>query len=388
MELGVQYRDSIFGGLMKALPRSDFQRFVKDHGGDHYYKEFKSWDHLVTLVYAQLSGAGSLRELEAGWNAQAHQHYHLGSGPVPRASLGRLNAAQPYTLFEALFHKLAAAAQIAAPGHRFRFKGKLLSFDASLIELSLSLFPRAHFANRKAAVKLHIGLDHGGYLPVFAAVAAPHASDAEFVRWQNLPPGSICVFDKGCVSFALLADLAQRGVFFVTRMKRHNRVRVCAAHPVRPGSGVGADETVQVLGEAARREGLPPLRRVTYVDAATGRRYVFLTNHLRLAARTIADLYKERWQIELFFKWIKQNLKIKSFLGATTNAVLTQIWIALCVYLLLAYLKFANKLACSMQQLLRLLHLNLFLRRDLLALLRGDPREPPPKWQQNQLVLV
>jgi len=145
---------------------------------------------------------------------------------------------------------------------------------------------------------------------------------------------------------------------------------------------------VQIRGQAARREGLPPLRRVTYVDAQTGRRYVFLTNNFRLAARTIADLYQERWQIELFFKWIKQNLKIKTFVGATTNAVLTQIWIALCVYLLLAYLKFANKLAASLQQLLRLLHLNLFQRRDLLALLHGDARDPPPKWQQNQLVLV
>jgi putative transposase len=203
-----------------------------------------------------------------------------------------------------------------------------------------------------------------------------------------LPPGSIAVFDKGCVSFALLAELTQRGAFFVTRMKEHNRVRVRAAHPVRPGSGVAADETVQILGQAARREGLPPLRRVTYVDAETGRRYVFLTNHFRLAARTIADLYQERWQIELFFKWLKQNLRITSFVGATTNAVLTQIWIALCVYLLLAYLKFANQLQSSMQQLLRLLHLNLFQRRDLLALLRADRVDPPPKWQQNQLVLV
>jgi putative transposase len=190
------------------------------------------------------------------------------------------------------------------------------------------------------------------------------------------------------VSFALLTELAQRGEFFVTRMKEHNRVRVRAAHPARHGSGVCADETVQILGQAARREGLPPLRRVTYVDAESARRHVFLTNHFRLAARTIADLYKERWQIELFFKWLKQNLKIRRFLGQTTNAVLTQIWIALCVYLLLAYVKFAHKLASSMQQLLRLLHLNLFQCRDLIVLLRGHPPDPFPKWQQNQLVLV
>jgi len=171
---------------------------------------------------------------------QGSRLYHLGGAPVPRSSLARLNASQPHSLFEALFHKLAAAAQTASPGHRFRFKARLLSFDASLIELSLSLFPWARFANRKAAVKLHVGLEHGGYLPVFATVDAPHASDAEFVRRQNLPPGSIAVFDRGCVSFALLAELSQRGVFFVTRMKAHNKARVLATRRVPPESGVDA----------------------------------------------------------------------------------------------------------------------------------------------------
>jgi len=382
------HHSSVFAQLLRLVPRHAFEALAKQHHAGAALRSMSRWKQFVALAAAQLAGRQSLRAIEAMLKTQGARLYHLGGGPVPRASLGRLNAEQPYALFEALFHKLAAAAPRAGPGHRFRFKGKLWSFDASLIELSLSWFPWAHFANRKAAVKLHIGLDHGGYLPVFAAVAAPHASDAEFVRRQMLPPGSIAVFDKGCVSFALLAELTQRGAFFVTRMKEHNRVRVRAAHPVRPGSGVAADETVQILGQAARREGLPPLRRVTYVDAETGRRYVFLTNHFRLAARTIADLYQERWQIELFFKWLKQNLRITSFVGATTNAVLTQIWIALCVYLLLAYLKFANQLQSSMQQLLRLLHLNLFQRRDLLALLRADSIDPPPKWQQNQLVLV
>jgi len=384
----VAHYSSIFAQLLRLVPRHAFAALAEEHHVGAALRGMSRWKQFVAMVAAQLTGRQSLRDIEAMLTTQGPRLDHLGAAPVPRSSLARLNATQPHTLFEALFHKLAAAVQTATPGHRFRFKAKLLSFDASLIELSLSLFPWARFANRRAAVKLHIGLDHGGYLPVFAAIAAPHASDAEFVRRQPLPPGSIAVFDKGCVSFALLAELAHRGVFFVTRMKAHNRGRVVEARRVLPGSGVCADETVQILGQAARREGLPPLRRVTYVDAHSGRRYVFLTNHFRLAARTIADLYKERWQIELFFKWIKQNLRTKSFVGATTNAVLTQIWIALCVYLLLAYLKFANQLAASLQQLLRLLHLNLFQRRDLLVLLRGDARDPPPKWQQNQLVLV
>jgi putative transposase len=365
-----------------------FEALAREHHGGAPLRRMSRWKQFVALLAAQLTGRQSLRDIEGMLATQGKRLYHLGAGPVPRSSLARRNAEQPYTLFEALFHKLALAAQQASPGHRFRFKNKLFSFDASLIELSLALFPWAHFANRKAAVKLQVGLDYGGYLPVFAAVDAPHASEAEFVRRQALPPGSIAVFDKGCVSFALLAELTRRGVFFVTRLKEHNRVSVVATRPVHSNSGVVADEAVEVQGEAARRERLPALRRVTYIDAARARRYVFLTNNFRLAARTIADLYKARWQIELFFKWLKQNLRIKSFFGATTNAVLTQIWIALCAYLLLAYLKFTNRLDDSLQQLLRLLHVNLFQRRDLLALLRGEPLDPPPKWQQNQLVLV
>lgn len=377
---------SVFSQLLRLVPRHVFETLAGEHHTGAALRCMSRWKQFVALLAAQLTGRQSLRDIESMLRTQDKQLYHLGSGPVARSSLARVNAEQPYTLFEALFHRLAAATQRASPGHHLRFKNPLFSFDGSLIELSLALFPWAHFANRKAALKLHVGLDHGGCLPVFATLTAPHASEAEFVRRQALPKGSIAVFDKGCVSFALLADLSRRGVFFVTRLKEHNRVRVVARREVR--RGVVADETIEILGAAARRAQLPKLRRVTYLDCASAQRYEFLTNNFRLAARTIADLYKERWQIELFYKWIKQNLRIKSFLGATTNAVLTQIWVALCTYLLLAYLKFSNGLHDSLQQLLRRLQINLFHRRDLLTLLRGEARDPPPKWQQNQLVLV
>ena len=382
---------SVFTQLLRLVPRHVFETLAREHHAGAALRCMSRWKQFVALLAAQLTGRQSLRDIESMLRTQDRQLYHLGGGPVARSSLARVNAEQPYTLFEALFQRLAAATQRASPSHRFRFKHPLFSFDGSLIELSLALFPWAHFANRKAALKLHVGLDHGGCLPVFATLAAPHVSEAEFVRRQALPKGSIAVFDRGCVSFALLADLSRRGVFFVTRLNRlarweHNRVRVVARREVR--RGVVADETIEILGDAARRAPLPKLRRVTYLDPASAQRYEFLTNNFRLAARTIADLYKERWQIELFYKWIKQNLRIKSFLGATTNAVLTQIWIALCTYLLLAYLKFSHGLHDSLQQWLRRLQINLFQRRDLLTLLRGEARDPPPKWQQNQLVLV
>jgi putative transposase len=368
------------------VPRHQFDALAREHHVGAPLRRMSRWAQLVALLAAQLTGRQSLRDIEGLLKTQQARLYHLGGQPVPRSSLARLNAEQPCTLFEALFQRLVTATQKASPKHRFRFKNRLLAFDGSLIELSLALFPWAHFANRKAALKLHVGLDHGGGLPVFATLAAPHASEAEFVRRQALPKGSIAVFDRGCVSFDLLAELGRRGIFFVTRLKDHNRVRVVESREVR--RGVVADETIEIAGQAARAARLPQLRRVTDVDPLSAQRYAFLTHNFRLAARTIADLYQERWQIELFFKWLKQNLRIKSFLGTTLNAVLTQIWIALCTYLLLAYLKFINRLDLSLQQLLRLLQVNLFHRRDLLTLLRGEARDPPPKWQQNQLVLV
>ena len=372
--------------LLRLVPRHAFDALALEHHVGAPLRRISRWMQLVALLAAQLTGRQSLRDITGMLEAQRHQLYHLGGRPVRRSSLARVNAEQPYALFEALFGRLAAATQKIGPHHRFRFKNRLVSLDASLIELSLALFPWAHFANRKAALKLHVGLDHGGCLPVFATLAAPHASEAEFVRRQALPKGSIAVFDRGCVSFALLAELTARGIFFVTRLKQHNRVEVVDQRAVR--RGVVGDETIAIRGQAARAARLPKLRRVTYVDPVSGQRYVFLTNNFALAARTIADLYKERWQIELFFKWLKQNLRLKSFLGTTLNAVLTQVWIALCTYLLLAYLKFINGLPQSLQQILRLLQVNLFQRRNLLALLHGEARDPPPKWQQSQLVLI
>ena len=280
-------------------------------------------------------------------SSQAHRLYHLGSVKLSRSNLSRMNNEKPSALYEALFGKLLVRCQRTVPGHNFRFKNTLYSLDASTIDLCLSVFPWADFRATKGAVKLHVGLNHSGYLPEFVTITEGKTSDIEIGRTLQFPKGSIVAIDKGLT----------------------------------------CDQTIELTGARTAKRCPVPLRRIGYTDTETGKHYVFLTNNFQLSAKTIADIYKARWQVELFFKWIKQNLKIKAFIGTSKNAVMTQIWIALCVYLLLAYVKFQSKLTKSMQQILRLLQVNLFEKRDLMALLRGEP--PPRRLPDiNQLVLT
>ena len=299
---------------------------------------------------------------------------------MARSSLARVNEAQPWTLYEALFGRFYARCQRLAPRHGFRFKNKLYSFDSSLIDLSLAVFPWAHYALGKAAMKLHLGLDHDGMLPAFAVVTESRVSDLAGARRLTFPKQSIVVFDKGYSDYAWLKSLDDGGVFYVTRARVNIDATTLSERAVPAAGNVRFDRRIALAGKRPGKMGMKPLRLVGYTCPETGRDYAFLTNIEHLAAQTIADLYKARWQVELFFKWIKQNLKLKGFLGTSKNAVLTQIWAALCISLLIAYLKFTARIAFSMQQIARLLQLNLFQRRDLLALLKhqlSPPASPP-----------
>lgn len=232
-----------------------------------------------------------------------------------------------------------------------------------------------------------MGLDHAGHLPAFATITESKVHDIEIGRTLQFPKGSIVAFDKGYVDYRWFKQLDFRGIFFVTRIRRNAIWRVLERREIDTATGVTSDQTIELTGVKPQKLRLPRLRRVGFRDPESGQRYEFLTNNFRLSAKAIADIYKQRWQIELFFKWIKQNLKIKSFVGHSKNAILTQIWIALCTYLLLAYIKFAAKLDWSMQQMLRLLQLNVFMRRDLMTLLRGDP-PPLDLARERQLCLI
>lgn len=378
------HHNTIFSQLLKLVPRHEFETLAKQHHEGRKLRKMSRWSQFIALGLAQLSGRSSLRDIVSNMGAQLNKLYHLGTASINRSSLARVNEKQPYTLYEALFGKLFSRCQGFAPTHSFRFKNKLYSLDASTIDLCLSVFHWAKFRRTKGAIKLHVGLDHDGYLPAFVTVTDGKVQDVTVGRTLKLPKGSVVVFDRAYTDYTWYNLLNTNGIFFVTRQKSNATYDVIERRNVSKKQGLTSDQTIKIKGTKANDCPIA-LRRIGYRDPETGKHYVFLTNNFKLAAKTIADIYKARWQIELFFKWVKQNLKIKSFVGTSKNAVLTQIWIALCMYLLLAYIKFCNKLSISFQQIIRLLQLNLFDRRDLIGLLKGDPPMPPDRPMQPQL---
>lgn len=380
------HQDTVFGQLLKLVPRHEFERLALRHHAGAKLRRLTRWSQFVAMATAHLARRYSLRDVVGNLNAQAARLYHLGARPVARSSLARVNEEQPWQLYEALFGVLYGRCQAHAPRHGFRFKNKLYSLDASLIDLSLKVFPWAHYALGKAAMKLHLGLDHDGHLPAFATITESRVSDTTLARSVRLPRGSIAVFDRGFSDYAWLKTLDESGIFFVTRARANIDATVVERY-AGSGGGIDYDQAILLNGKRPRAMNMPRLRAVGFTCPDTGRRYVFLTNIFHLTADVIADIYKQRWQIELFFKWLKQNLKLRGFLGTSRNAVLTQIWIALCLALLLAYLKFLARIGHSLQTILRLLQLNLFLRRNLLALLRGEPPDRPHDPRQCALAL-
>ena len=365
--------NTIFSQILKFVPRHEFEALANRHHSGRAFRTASRWSQFVTMAMAQLSGRNSLRDIVNSVSTQAHRLYHLGSAKMTRSNLSRINENKPHTLYEALFGKLLDRCQRLTPDHSFRFKNKLYSLDASTIDLCLSVFPWADFRSTKGAIKLHIGLNHSGYLPEFVTITEGKTSDIEIGRMLSFPAGSIVAIDRGYTDYQWYNQLNNKGIFFVTRLKSNASYKVVKRHPVLNNKGLTSDQTIILTGIGAAKDCPIQLRRIGYRDQQAGKQYVFLTNHFKLAAKTIADIYKARWQVELFFKWIKQNLKIKSFVGTSKNAVMTQIWIALCVYLLIAFIKFHAKIKQSMQQILRLLQLNLFEKRDIMVLLSGDP---------------
>jgi hypothetical protein len=345
-------------------------------------RKISRWDQFVSLLMAQLSGRQSLRDIEANLNAQYRSHYHLGSRRVAKSTLARVNEQQPYTLYEALFTKLVKRCQGYSPLHKFRFRNPLISLDSSLIELSLKVFPWSDHNRSKGAMKLPVGLDHGGHFPAFATITDGRDHDVPVGRSFHFPKGSLLVIDKGYTDYGWYKRLTQGGIFFVTRQRTNARYTVVKRRRLNKASGVTSDQVIELTGVQLKKKPVPRLRRIGYRDSQTGKHYVFLTNHFGLSAKTVADVYKDRWQVELFFKALKQNLKIHAFVGNSRNAVLTQIWIALCTYLMLCYLKFLSKSGWSPQRILRVLKTNLFSKLDLFALITPSPPvviEAPPQ---------
>jgi putative transposase len=373
--------------MLKLIPRHHFAKLAAEHGTGRKARSFSRWSQLVHLLSMQLTARASLRDGVASLKARLKSLYHLGVKPVPRSTFADANNKRPASFFGALFASMYRRCQPLAPKHKFKFKNKLYSLDATVVSLCLTVFPWASFRRTKAGVKLHTLLDHDGYLPAFVAITPAREHEVKKARALNLPKGSIVVEDLGYTDYAWYGQLTAQKIFFVTRQKSNARYRVLERRSANTALGLVSDETIQLTGAKAR-ECPKPLRRIVYQDPETEKVYVFLTNHFRLAAKTIADIYQERWQIEIFFRFIKQNLKIKAFIGNSENAVMSQIYAALIVYLLLCYTKFLCNLNVALQHFMRILQLNLFRTCSLQELFEPPGPVPDNMNVNNQLCLA
>ncbi len=365
---------TIFSELLKLCPRYQFDKAVERYQGDRYVKTFTTWQQFITMVYSQVKRKDSLRDIESGLWTQSARWYHMGLGSVRRSTLADANNQRDYRVFEDLFYHILSRCQGLTPKHKLRFKNPLYSIDSTTIDLCLSVFPWARFRKTKGAIKMHCLYDHSGALPSFMVVTDGKRHDVRVVKENSFPlsPDSIVSVDKAYIDYNWLKSLDNNGVFFVTRAKRNINCTVTGQH--RPASkGVRKDETISLNGPRTSKLYPKELRLIEYHDDDTGKTLVFLTNNFKLAASTIAQIYKSRWQIELFFKWIKQNLKIKSFLGTSKNAVMTQVWVAMCYYLLLVYIKYQTKYANSLLELSRVIRETLFDRKTLIDILTLRP---------------
>ena len=369
---------SIFSQLLTIFSRADFERAVKKHKADRAAKGFDCWTQFVSMLFCQVGRAHSLREICGGLASVEGKLNHLGVGNAPaRSTLSYANAHRPYALFEEVFGQLLERCRSLAAPKPFRFKNKLYSLDATVIDLCLSAFDWAKFRRTKGAIKLHLLLDHDGCLPCYGVITEGKTQEIRVARTLEWPPGSIVVMDRGYVDYGFLDSLEDRRVFFVTRLKENAAFSVEAEISASKGN-IRADQMISLPGSGKNAKALRLFRRVVVWDEAREREIVLLTNNLKLAASTIAAIYKARWQIELFFKSIKQNLKIKTFVGTSPNAVHIQIWTALMAILLLKYLQMRSRLVWSLSNLLALLRLNLFVHRDLWAWV-DQPFAPPPQ---------
>lgn len=380
---------SMFSQILKLIPRTEFARLVKETKAEHRSKGVSSWSQFVAMLFCQLGRAHSLREIEGGLKSCEGKLAHLGIEAPARSSLSYANRHRPAELFEKVFYALFDTVSSKAVGKKkFRFKNKLVSMDSTVIDLCLSMYDWAKFRRTKGAVKLHLVLDHDGYLPCFGLITDGKVSDVK-AAWQiDFAPDTIVVDDRGYNDYRLFSNWTEAGVYFVTRMKDNALFEVVEEREPPKNRNIAKDQIIRLTGTGAQQKCTHLLRRIQAVREDTGEILVFLTNHFGLGASTIAAIYKDRWQIELFFKAIKQNLKIKTFVGTSANAVKTQIWTALISMLLLRYLQMSSKFGWSLSNLVALLRMNLFTHRDLMAWLNQPFSMPPDPQDEPQASLA
>lgn len=379
----MRYQNTVLGGLLKALPRRRFAAIVERHGGDRYIKGFSAWDHLVALVFGQLGGLSSLREVETVWNAQATHHYHLGSGVIRRSTLSDANHRRPSAIFAEVFGELSQLAGEALPRHS---RQALRLLDATAIPLT-SLHKWARDNGRTRGLKTHVVYDPAADRPVRLEITAATVNDVVVGRRQSLEPGATYVFDRAYVDYTWWHRLHQAGCCFVTRPKANVPLSGRVKRPIRRHDRQQvaiASDTVVKLG-SRQRDRLPiPLRRIV-LRRDNGRVLTLLTNDFARSAGEIAALYRQRWQIELLFRWVKQHLKIRAFLGRSENAVRLQIFAAMIAYLLLRIAAQASRSRLLALRFADLVRRRLFDRRPLALIDKPPPRARPFGPDPNQL---
>jgi hypothetical protein len=381
---------SLFGQVLRLINRATFARLVRKHGGNRHAKGFTCWQQFVAMLFCQLAQAKSLREICQGLQSCLGKLNHLGvHAPPKRSTLSYANAHRPWELFQDVFYELIEKCRQAAPGkkRKFQFKNKLLSLDATIIDLCETMFDWSKSTRVKGAVKLHLLLDHDGYLPIFARITGGAEHEIHTARLLRLPAGSIVAVDRGYIDYDLFHSWTQAGVWFVTRAKSNMVYEVVEERRPPQGRNILSDQVICLTSQAGRENCPTLLRRVVVRDPERNRSFALLTNHLEFGASTIAEIYRDRWEIELFFKALKQNLKVKTFVGTSANALRIQIWTALIAMLLIKYLQFISRHGWGLSNLVALLHWNLFTYRDLIEWV-NDPFNTPPEaseWRQLPL---
>lgn len=379
---------SIFSQLLQLFSRIEFQQAVKETKAERHARGFTCWGQFVAMLFCHLGRAHSLREITGGLRSCEGKLKHLGITAPSHSTLAYANEHRPWQLYQKVFLQLLPKCRSQVSGKKkFRFKNKLVSIDSSVIDLSVTLFDWAQFRRTKGAIKLHLLLDHDGYLPSFAVVTEGKVADIKVARQFRFPPGTIVVDDRGYNDYELFGQWTSQGVYFVTRMKENALYQVIGERQTPHQRHILKDELIQLTGLQAEEKCPYPLRRIEVYDPPKNEILVFLTNNMDLGATTIAAIYKDRWQIEIFFKALKQNLKIKTFVGTSANAVKIQIWTALIAMLILRYLQLLSQFPWSLSNLVALLRMNLFTHRDLWSWLNKPFETPPVPYEPEQLEL-
>lgn len=368
----MQRNVTILGQITQMISRYDFKKAVSDSKGRHFTVSFSHWSHLVAMIFGQLSDQHSLRDLVLNLSRQAHRFYHLGLTKICRSTFSDANNHRPSAIYENLFYILLNRYSCHFKGNSRRLKNKLYSVDSTVIDLCLSLFDWAKFRSTKAGIKLHTCLDHDGYIPSFAVITNASVHDSKVKKIFDLPAGSIVTFDKGYNDYGLFNLLNNKGIIFVTRQKNNAKYKIIKRCTANRKRGVTSDHLIEFTGYYSKQKCSIRLRSIRYFDKETGKVYVFLTNDFKHAASTIANIYKQRWQIELFFKALKQNLVIKTFWGISKNAVYSQIWVALIIYLLMSVLKYKYKIPASVGKLIQRIRSFVFEKDDILRFIKDQ----------------